>query len=235
MFLGHESQVPKPGDFLTTYMGQDPVLLWRDSKSRIGAYLNSCRHRGVKLCRTDSGNANALTCRYHGWTYNSQGQLTGVPLMREAYDGELERAKWGLAEVAKVANYGGFIFGCWDAGAPALDDYLGELRWYLDILIERPLGGFEVVAGPQRYTINCNWKLHVDNFSGDTYHIPVGHGSWPRVGLPLPGNNPEWTMREIYTVSFERGHSMLFIRLKDEAYEEDLEFAKSAVRRWWIT
>src|SRR5262249_4487042 len=155
-----ESQLPQPGDFITTYMGQDPVVVWRDNDARVGAYLNSCRHRGVKLCRTDRGNAKAVTCRYHGWTYNSRGDLTGVPLIREAYGSELDRSNWGLVPVPKLANYGGFLFGCWDAGAPSLDDYLGDLRWYLDIIIERPLGGYEVVLGPQRYTINCNWKLH---------------------------------------------------------------------------
>jgi len=228
LFLGHESQLPNPGDFITTYMGQDPVLVWRDSRSRIGAFLNSCRHRGVKLCRTDRGNANAVTCRYHGWTYNTRGELIGVPLLREAYDGALERENWGLVPVPRLASYGGFLFGCWDAGAPSLDDYLGELRWYLDIMLERPLGGYEVALGPQRYSINCNWKLHADNFSGDTYHIPVGHGSWPRVGLPLPGNNPDWTLRETYTISFARGHSILLMRLNDEVYEEDMAFARHA-------
>ncbi len=112
LFLGHESQVPNPGDYITTYMGQDPVLLWRDSRARVGAFLNSCRHRGVKLCRTDRGNANAVSCRYHGWTYNSQGDLTGVPFIREAYDGELEREKWGQLRRLPVR-----VLGCGRAGA----------------------------------------------------------------------------------------------------------------------
>jgi phenylpropionate dioxygenase-like ring-hydroxylating dioxygenase large terminal subunit len=227
LYLGHESQIRNPGDYLSVYMGGDTVIVWRDEQSRVAAYLNSCRHRGVKLCRLDTGNETTITCRYHGWTYNSHGQLIGVPYLKEAYHGALDRNNWGLVRVPKVAEYGGFLFGCWDAYAPSLDDYLGDLRWYLDILIERALGGLEVVPGPQRYTINCNWKLHADNFSGDTYHIPVGHGSWPRLGLPLPGNQDDWALKNTYTICFPGGHALLVTRLADEAYQEDLAFAKT--------
>ena len=82
LFLCHESQIPRPGDFLTTYMGEDPVLVMRDSDGRVGAFLNICRHRGNRLCRADAGNAATFTCAYHGWTYRDDGQLVGVPISR---------------------------------------------------------------------------------------------------------------------------------------------------------
>jgi len=177
LFLAHESQIPEPGDYVTNYMGEDPVIVCRDSQGKVRAFLNSCRHRGMKICRTDGGNATAFRCSFHGWTYANDGKLIGVPYHKEGYWGELDRERWGLLEVSRLASYGGFIFGCWDEGAARLEAYLGDLRWYLDILLERPLGGLEVIPGQQRYVIAANWKIAAENFTGDTYHLPYSHGS----------------------------------------------------------
>ncbi|HXG35951.1 MAG TPA: Rieske 2Fe-2S domain-containing protein, partial [Dehalococcoidia bacterium] len=69
LFLAHESMIPNPGDFFSTYMGEDPVIVIRDNAGKINAFINSCRHRGMKVCRADQGNAASFTCSYHGWTY----------------------------------------------------------------------------------------------------------------------------------------------------------------------
>lgn len=191
LFLAHESQIPKAGDFFNTFMGEDPVLVVRQKDGSISAMMNQCRHRGMKVCHADSGNTRAFTCPYHGWAYGVDGALASVPLEKEAYRGKLDKSKWGLVKVPRVENYKGLIFGNWDESAPDLVDYLGDMAWYLDGFLDRREGGTEVVGGIHKWVIECNWKFAAEQFCSDQYHAPYTHASAIQVLAPTPQNKAD--------------------------------------------
>lgn len=180
LYLGHESEIPKPGDFVAAYMGEEPVILWRNLNGGVGAYLNLCRHRGNRVCRADRGSAKVFTCSYHGWTYSSDGKLAIVPRAEAFHD--LDREQWGLIPVAQIDSYKGLIFATFDPEAPPLAEYLGDMAWYLDIILDRREGGTEV-SGPIRWVVDANWKTAAENFGGDGYHIASTHGSARELGI----------------------------------------------------
>jgi len=109
LFVGHESQIPEPGDYVVSGMGEESVILCRDRRGEIHVFLNSCRHRGMKVCRYDEGTTTVFTCPYHGWSYGTDGKLVGVPFFREAYHSTLDRSQWGLVEVAQLCRYKGTV------------------------------------------------------------------------------------------------------------------------------
>jgi len=180
LYLGHESEIPKPGDFVTRYMGEEPVILCRDLNGECRALLNICRHRGNRVCRADRGNTKLFTCSYHGWTYTTDGTLAVVP-MPEAFR-DFKRDEWGLIPVAQLDRYKGLIFATFDPQAPTLREYLSDMAWYLDILLDRREGGTEV-SDPHRWLLDANWKTAAENFGGDGYHIASTHGSARALGI----------------------------------------------------
>src|SRR5438132_10013576 len=118
LFVGHESQIPKPGDFFTSRMGEESVILCRDKKNQIHVFLNTCRHRGMKVCLYDEGNTSLFTCPYHSWSYTTDGKLQGVPMYKTIYEGCMDKSEWSLIEVAQLTNYKGTIWATWDKNAP---------------------------------------------------------------------------------------------------------------------
>lgn len=175
LFLCHETQIRGRGDFFQTVMGKDNILVVRQRDGSVKALLNTCAHRGNAVCRAEEGTARNFLCTYHGWSYNIDGRLQGVPGQRVFYQPEFDRSHYRLAEVAQVASYQGFIFGTHDATAPPLEEFLGATgRLGLDLLACR--GDMEVVPGIQKFIIDCNWKFALDNLY-DWYHPPVTHAS----------------------------------------------------------
>ena len=175
LFLCHESQIPEAGDFFEAVMGRDNVLVVRQKDGSIKAMLNTCSHRGNAVCRAEEGNARSFLCTYHGWSYGIDGRLKGVPGAKDFYGGDLDKSQLGLAQVAQLDVYKGFVFATHDATAPSLVDFLGATgRLGLDLVAER--GDMAVIPGIQKFVIDCNWKLAVDNLY-DWYHPQVTHAS----------------------------------------------------------
>src|SRR3954451_13673641 len=157
-FMAHDSQVRNPGDFFQTYIGEDRVIVVRDKSGEPQVLLNTCRHRGNAVCRAEEGHATSFMCTYHGWTYDLQGKLVGVPGFKDYYHEDLDRQEWGLISAAKVATYKGFIFATLDPEAPSLDDFLGDVGKMSINVIAAKAKDLIVIGGVQKYVIGCNWK-----------------------------------------------------------------------------
>ncbi|MCH9016630.1 MAG: aromatic ring-hydroxylating dioxygenase subunit alpha [Chloroflexi bacterium] len=189
LFVGHESQITKPGDYFVSSMGEESVILCRDREGQVNIFLNSCRHRGMKVCRYDEGNTPVFSCPYHGWSYATDGKLVGVPYFKDAYQETLDKSKWGLIKVPQMYNYKGSIWATWDKKAPPFLDYLGEMKMFLDLALDGrdgSEGGSEILGGVQKWTMPSNWKFAAENFAGDGYHN-ISHRSVDMVGIGPSG------------------------------------------------
>ena len=172
LFVGHESLIPNPGDFFVSRMGEESVILCRDTQGAVHVFLNSCRHRGMKVCRYEQGNTSLFVCPYHSWSYTTDGKLQGVPLYRALYEGTLNREEWSLIEVPKLALYKGTVWASWDPQAPDFLDYLGTAVEHLDQVLDcrdgRP-GGSEVI-GVHKMGVPLQLEVRGREFPGR--HLP---------------------------------------------------------------
>lgn len=183
LFVGHDSEIPSPGDYVTRRMGQESVIVARDEAGRIRIFQNSCPHRGNQLCRAGTGNSAHYRCGYHGWTFTNSGVLRGVPRQKELMPPEFSRDDYALTEPPHVAVYQGLIFGNWDPGALPLEEDFGDLRFYLDAILGGTDDGYEVYGSPSRRILRSNWKIGAENFAGDSYHLATTHESAIQQGL----------------------------------------------------
>jgi benzoate/toluate 1,2-dioxygenase alpha subunit len=175
IYLAHESQLPRPHDFFTTTIGRQPVMLMRNQAGEIGGFINACPHRGATVCLTKRGNQKVLTCPYHGWSFNTNGALVSVKdHATGAYPEAFERQEHGLTRLPRLTNYRGFLFGSLNPNVAALDDHLGPVCSFLDLIADQAPEGMEVLRGSADYTYAGNWKMQVEN-GVDGYHFDIVH------------------------------------------------------------
>jgi len=186
LVLGHESQVKADGDYFTTRMGREPVIVVRKSKDEIGVLINRCAHRGTMVCAEGRGNVERFVCPYHGWSYDRAGTLQAVPFA-SGYD--KDKLPSGLKAVPRVAVYRGFIFASLSPQGEDLQTFLGPARASFDDFVDRAPGGeLEVAGGVFKHAYNGNWKLMLEN------HLDGAHPAWVHAssvavarGAPEPG------------------------------------------------
>jgi phenylpropionate dioxygenase-like ring-hydroxylating dioxygenase large terminal subunit len=182
--LGHESQVPKPGDYFTTRMGREPVLVVRNDSQDITVLINRCMHRGAMVCAEGRGNVERFVCPYHGWSYDRGGVLRAVPF-ESGYD--KSKLPKGLKAVPRVAVYRGFIFASLAQSGPMLEEFLGSARASFDDFVDRAPGGeVDVAGGVFKHAYNGNWKLMLEN------HLDGAHPAWVHASsVAVARNAPE--------------------------------------------
>ena len=173
LYVGHESEIPNPGDFVRRDVGGRPIIFVRGADGEVRALFNSCTHRGATICRQDSGNARIFQCFYHAWTFDTKGDLVQVP-DEAGYSEWFDRADRALRAPARFDNYRGLYFLNYDPEAEELADYLGDATDYIDIILFDPCPeGFRVLPGTNLYATKANWKLLSEN-SIDGYHgVPL--------------------------------------------------------------
>nr|ART36764.1 D515 [uncultured bacterium] len=177
LYLGHESELAKPGDFVTRAIAGRNLIFNRDSKGVVNAFYNTCTHRGAFVCREAKGNSKLFQCFYHGWAFSNEGALIDQP-GKDAYcEGFNDNGASNLARVGRLENYRGFYFINFDRGAIRLDEYLGDARPFIDLVADQAETGMEIIGGTQQYAIDANWKLLTEN-SIDGYHAATTHATY---------------------------------------------------------
>ncbi|WP_420174702.1 benzoate 1,2-dioxygenase large subunit [Luteococcus sp. OSA5] len=179
VYLAHESQVSEPGDYFTTYIGRQPVVITRDNKGELHCLINACAHRGAMICRRKTDNRKTLTCPFHGWTFRNDGTLlkvkdpegAGYP---ESFDKD---GSHNMTKVARFESYRGFLFGSVNPDVSSLEEYLGDSTKVIDMLVDQSPEGLEVLRGASTYTYDGNWKVQAEN-GADGYHVTATHWNY---------------------------------------------------------
>jgi benzoate/toluate 1,2-dioxygenase subunit alpha len=179
IYLAHESQVAKPNDYFTTFIGRQPIFIARSKAGELNAFINACSHRGAMLCRHKRGNKSSYTCPFHGWTFSNVGKLLAVKDPRGAGYPETfnKNGSHDLTKVARFESYRGFLFGSLNPDVLPLKEHLGEAAKIIDMIVDQSPEGLEVLRGSSTYVYDGNWKLQTEN-GADGYHVSAVHWNY---------------------------------------------------------
>jgi phenylpropionate dioxygenase-like ring-hydroxylating dioxygenase large terminal subunit len=211
--LGHESEIPEPNDYMVRPIGEDELIVARDREGNIHASLNVCPHRGMRVALGEEGNSPVHKCIYHGWAFRPNGDFVGAPAEKEKMHGNIrEKSELGLKK-ARVQLYGGLIFATWEHDGPSLEEFLGDFKFYLDMLFCRTDQGLEVLGPPQKIMLDCNWKCNGEQSGGDGFHTLSLHRWLTDMGLFKAGD--DGTPPAMYGVNVSaNGHNLRCIPIE---------------------
>lgn len=227
IYVGHESQVKQTGDYHTTRIGNQDVIMVRASDGNIHVVYNRCPHKGAKVVPDGEGTAGKFfRCPYHAWTFKLDGTHLSAPLRNGLQNTcfDPKHPDFSMRKVARVANYRGFVFASQSHDGPDLATFLNGVASSIDNLCDRsPVGEVEVVGGVFRVQQRSNWKVFYENLH-DTMHAPVTHessadaaraqadeiGSKPFELLILEGNGEPYEFWEKLELrAYENGHGYM--------------------------
>jgi choline monooxygenase len=167
--VGRVDQVREKGGFFTADVAGEPLVVVRGEDSALRAFFNVCRHHAAAVITEAQGCAKQFRCPYHGWTYGNDGALKGMVEFEGVCN--FERADNGLVPV-RVDTWENFVFVKLDGRAMPLLDFLGDV---VDLVAPLQLESKLHFFDRRIYTLNCNWKVYVDNYLDGGYHVPHAH------------------------------------------------------------
>lgn len=205
VYVGHASQVPQPGDYFTTTVGTEPVVMVRHTDRSVRVLVNRCPHKGVQVAGGTCGNTGKFfRCPYHAWTFKTDGSLLSLPL-RKGYENtgfENCEASQGMATAGAVHVYRDFVFCRLAPQGISFEDFFGGSLSTIDNMVDRsPEGRLEIAGGVLRYMHPCNWKMLVDNQT-DTCHPMVAHESSAGTAVAVWNRAPEGTPKPMAVEQF---------------------------------
>lgn len=181
VFVGLATQAENPHDFFTGFIGRVPIIVSRDGKGELRCFVNACPHKGVRLVQKLCGNARMHVCPYHSWTFDSTGANRNIKWKQGGcYTPGFDEDNHDLAVVARFGEYRGFLFASLNPDVPSLEEYLGEARKLIDMVVDKSPEGVELVPGRVTFTYAANWKMQLENCS-DQYHFTSTHPSYIRI------------------------------------------------------
>jgi anthranilate 1,2-dioxygenase large subunit len=235
-FVALEAEIPRPNDFKSTFVGETPVVITRNGDGSLSAWVNRCAHRGALVCRAARGNAKTHICAYHQWSYDTRGNLRGVPF-RNGVKGapgmpaDFEPKDHGLEQL-RVDSYRGLVFATFSDAAPPLDDYIGpQMRKGLDRIFHKPI----VYLGCTRQYSKSNWKLYVENVK-DPYHASLLHPFFSTFNLLRTTTRTEQTAAEhglhlcaMFFHTEDRSRGAAYKESKVASFKEGLHLEDSSI------
>ncbi len=187
VYIGHESEIPKAGDFKRSWIGLQPMIFSRDKAGKYHVLFNRCMHRAASICQDEQGNTGGFRCEYHGWFYRLDGALQALPYP-DAYGDDFDKTKYNLARPPRVDAYRGMVFASLSETGISLKEHIGapamqQIDYFMDL---SPEGELMVHSGATKLAYNANWKLQMEN-TIDGYHPNFTHQSYLKAVEKISG------------------------------------------------